>query len=313
MSSVASPILVGIDAGGTSMDIKSVDAASGMERSFLRPGVTVTRDGEAASAREVAEAIVEVAESAGEGRRFLVVIGMAGTDDTQVQIDLERRIISQLSSDPAKGESIPIDYLKILPDSQIALEAAFPGESGVIIIIGTGSIVLGRAEDGTQYRVGGWGYKIGDEGSGHAIGIAALQVVTDHLDGKPSVLGTRLLRFLGIESRSELIHKVYIDDWAVQGLAPEVMAAASEGVDDAANILVEQGTKLVSGLQRIETQSGGSIKKEVALIGGLAHYAVYRSILHEAMQRVAPGWNLTPDAPSPVEGALNVALSISKT
>ena len=51
-------------------------------------------------------------------------------------------------------------------DEEIALEGAFHGGPGILIIAGTGSNVLGRAVDGAMYQAGGWGPALGDEGSG---------------------------------------------------------------------------------------------------------------------------------------------------
>lgn len=41
---------------------------------------------------------------------------------------------------------------------------------GLVIVAGTGSIILGIKEDGEIYRVGGWGYNFSDLGSGYDIG-----------------------------------------------------------------------------------------------------------------------------------------------
>jgi glucosamine kinase len=55
-------------------------------------------------------------------------------------------------------------------DVEIALDAAFRGGTGILVIAGTGSNVVGRAEDGRMHRAGGWGPAVGDKGSGHWIG-----------------------------------------------------------------------------------------------------------------------------------------------
>ena len=70
--------------------------------------------------------------------------------------------------------STPID---VVGDMQIALEAAFDTGPGVIVIAGTGSIAYGRDLQGTTVRAGGWGFAIGDEGSAHWIGRAAVSAV----------------------------------------------------------------------------------------------------------------------------------------
>src|SRR5690606_18783722 len=65
----------------------------------------------------------------------------------------------------------------VVNDALVALEAGAPGQPGIVIISGTGSICYGRNADGMAARSGGWGYVLGDEGSGYWIGRAALRAV----------------------------------------------------------------------------------------------------------------------------------------
>ena len=65
----------------------------------------------------------------------------------------------------------------VVNDALVALEAGAPGQPGVVIISGTGSIAYGRNAAGEAARAGGWGYVLGDEGSGYWIGRAALRAV----------------------------------------------------------------------------------------------------------------------------------------
>lgn len=60
----------------------------------------------------------------------------------------------------------PKSVCRIMPDVDGAYYANFGKEPGVLVICGTGSIVLGKDEEGKKMRSGGWGYLLGDEGSG---------------------------------------------------------------------------------------------------------------------------------------------------
>jgi glucosamine kinase len=89
------------------------------------------------------------------------------------------------------GETVPLvtDWLResfgahvggallILGDVEIALDAAFPGEAGVLVLAGTGSNVVGRTPEGSLVSAGGWGPVLSDQGSGHMIGVDALRAV----------------------------------------------------------------------------------------------------------------------------------------
>ena len=65
--------------------------------------------------------------------------------------------------------------LRIAGDVEIALEAAFPGERGILVLSGTGSNVAGRGADGKIITAGGWAPMLADQGAGHWIGLEALR------------------------------------------------------------------------------------------------------------------------------------------
>ena len=94
------------------------------------------------------------------------------------------------------GESVPLvtDWLReafgtrvpapltLLGDVEIALDAAFPGQPGIIVIAGTGSNVAGRSHIGAITTAGGWGPALADQGSGHRIGSTALRAAFRAID-----------------------------------------------------------------------------------------------------------------------------------
>ena len=88
----------------------------------------------------------------------------------------------------------------VVNDALVALEAGAPGEPGVVIISGTGSIAYGRNAAGEAARSGGWGYVLGDEGSGYWIGRAALRAVLREADerGPKTALTPLLLEHFGV-------------------------------------------------------------------------------------------------------------------
>ena len=84
--------------------------------------------------------------------------------------------------------------VKIVNDAEILLAAGSPTGPKLAMVCGTGSIVYGRTTTGELIRAGGWGYLFGDEGSGYAIGVAALRAVMQAYDGRgPSTLLTGLV------------------------------------------------------------------------------------------------------------------------
>ncbi len=84
-------------------------------------------------------------------------------------------------------------------------------EQSITLVVGTGSIACGRNGDLLTARVGGWGYLLGDEGSGFAIGLAGLRAVCQaHDRGAPATnLHNAILKHFGLQTPTELVGLVY--------------------------------------------------------------------------------------------------------
>lgn len=131
----------------------------------------------------VAESISElVAQVLGAGPPVAVCCGAAGAD-----AEVERRVLESLLAAAVPG--IP---LEVVPDPALVLGAAGL-EEGVALIAGTGSIAYGAGR-GRTVRVGGWGPRLGDEGSGYwAVRDAVLAILRAHDEGAGLDAGQREL------------------------------------------------------------------------------------------------------------------------
>jgi glucosamine kinase len=195
-------------------------------------------------------------------------------------------------------------------DIEIALAAVFDTGPGIVVSAGTGSVAVGRDRAGKQRRIGGYGWQMGDEGSGYAIGRAALGAVSRAADGRSprTALSERVLAATRSESFDDLIR------WAagaspaeVASLAPHVLEVAAHGdtlaqgiCDYAARELTQLAVCLLPTMD-IQPPVG------VALTGGLlsSEGPLRRSVL----ARLREDANLSPietrvDA---VEGAVRLA------
>src|SRR5581483_5378036 len=120
---------------------------------------------------------------------------------------------------------------------------------GVALVAGTGSMAFARAPDGRTARAGGWGYLLGDEGSGYALALAALRAVVRDADGRgPATrLTSRLLAHFGAVLAQDLVRLVYgggVDRAALAAVAPYVLEAAAAGDEVAAEIMAGQAEEL---------------------------------------------------------------------
>ncbi|WP_051620616.1 N-acetylglucosamine kinase [Paenibacillus sp. UNC451MF] len=97
-------------------------------------------------------------------------------------------------------------------DAITALAAGTWGEAGIVLISGTGSIAYGYLPvTDTYVRVGGWGYLLGDEGSGYDIGRQALIAVMKEHDGRGAKtrLTEQLLEYWSLQDPNQIISYVY--------------------------------------------------------------------------------------------------------
>ena len=196
-------------------------------------------------------------------------------------------------------------------DARIALEGAFNSGPGVVIIAGTGSIVIGKNSRGDVLSVGGWGRTLGDEGSGYFIGREALIAVTLHYDkrGDSGKLREVFARQFKWESRDQIIAAIYQEKFEIASLAPVVIETAANNDIVSQRILQKAATLLVEQARVIVMQMGILRKVGLVLCGGLVdHETVYRNVLHMKILRLLPQVDVRPALHPPAHGAVLMAL-----
>ena len=72
---------------------------------------------------------------------------------------------------------LPAAQIALSSDVEIALVGALGQRLGIVVLAGTGSAAYGVNRAGDALLVGGWGYLLGDEGSGYWIGAEALRLL----------------------------------------------------------------------------------------------------------------------------------------
>ena len=129
-------------------------------------------------------------------------------------------------------------------DVELAFRVAC-GETGVMILAGTGSICFGKNIKGESLRVGGWPCGIfGDEGSGRYIDALAMRHFSRWMDGcrEDSWLLRNIQAKTGIRTRKELMDyavRLGAMETADPGLGAFVSTAAEEGDPFAEEILLD--------------------------------------------------------------------------
>lgn len=202
------------------------------------------------------------------------------------------------------------EYVEVVTDAALLLAAGTPAGWGLAVVAGTGSITWGRTADSREARAGGWGYLLGDEGSGYSVALHALRAVVQAADGVgPATALTGMLqdRLQVREVRDivPLVHGGTLDRPALAALAaPVIDLSATDTV--AATIIEEQAEALARTAVAAATRLGLEAPP-LALAGGLLVSSdVYRERVLGALRR-----SLRPDPVTlvrePAEGALRLA------
>src|SRR5215467_6327889 len=101
---------------------------------------------------------------------------------------------------------VPGAQIIIESDAFIASIGAIGIDPGILLIAGTGSIVIGRNKNRNMFRVGGWGPFFGDEGSGFWIGREAVRAALRSLDLQgPAEFAESVANHLGLKVISEVV------------------------------------------------------------------------------------------------------------
>jgi N-acetylglucosamine kinase-like BadF-type ATPase len=242
--------VLGIDAGGTKTVCLLADEHGTVLASARGGGANLQVQGEL----EVEKTLHDVMDRALAGRTRApdaACLGIAGVDrpgDRAVIHGIMRRI----------GFKMPT---RIVNDALIALVAGVGAAPGIVIVCGTGSICYGRDERNRAARAGGWGYIIGDEGSGYWIGRRALAAVARQEDGRGphTALSATTLAHLEVGSLAEIVHEIHVRDPSrhrVTGLAAGVHAAAEAGDAIALTILDDAARELLLSVRSVATRLG---------------------------------------------------------
>lgn len=244
------PYVLGIDGGGTKTTCVLVDETGKVWGRGQAGSANYQTVGAEAAYRAIEAAILQ----ATAGAPLTIVgmgLGLAGVgraeDLASVEVWLERLAYSPEL--PVRWDLQPQRTI-VRPDSEIALIGGIGTNVGIAAIAGTGAIVWGRNARGETKRVGGWGYLLGDEGSGYWIARQGLQVVMRALDGRSpqtSMTG-HLLGHLGLHRAEDLVEVVYRRGWGVMeiaALSQWVDRSAAEGDAVARQILNDAARELV--------------------------------------------------------------------
>lgn len=179
-------------------------------------------------------------------------------------------------------EALRQDFLAQLPDTlthtlvtdgHAQLLGASAGKPGICLAMGTGSVLHWLDEEGRSGMVGGWGFPVGDEGSGAWLGMRLVQLYLWHVDGQRQ--SGSLIEALAARLGSGVSE---IQQWSTQTqsgvlaqLAPLVFEHAADGDPLALSVMEEAVAHALAMLELAPPQL------TVHLVGGIGEQ------MHEAL------------------------------
>jgi glucosamine kinase len=288
--------VLGLDVGGTHSRARLVRDGSVVGEAN-GPSASLAAAGRGRAGAAVRALLGDLALGPGAGLDA-VCVGTAGTGAAESDAFFVE-LLSPLTTD---GRVVVVN------DARIVLAAGGLTE-GIACIAGTGSIAVGVAA-GREERSGGWGYLLGDEGSGYWVVREALRELALRQDTHAplGLLGTAVMGATHCPDFASLLQLWYDrpapDEWAA--LAPLVIDCGDPFAEDIAERAAQA---LAAGISAVHVQLGKPPGLAVLLAGGLLtqhHDIAARTVRSVRSLLPAPEVSVLRDPP--VAGAVRLAL-----
>lgn len=256
------------------------------------------------------EKALEEAGAAGIRKFACAAFAMAGVDTEKDEIT-----VGQMVGEVLKKMGLEADKIIIKNDGEMTLLGTLREKPGMLVLAGTGSIVVAGDGRGKTVRVGGWGHRLGDEGSAYYIGRKGLIAAFQGYDGRKDAekLLEKILSDLNLNDVSELKDWVYDRSRTVAdiaALAPTIIKLAEQGDGVCRDIVDGALEELISSVNTAYRKILQPEKRfTVILQGGIfQHSSFYRQKFIERLKSSYPDVGIQEPRYQPVVGALYLAL-----
>ncbi len=250
--------IIGVDGGGTKTEAIAYNL-EGEEISRGYSGYANVLINVAEAINNIVDAIMQCQKPL-EGECVYIYLGLAGIESGAHVDTLEKALTDNFQT-----------KCSIVNDARIAHAASLKGESGILVISGTGSICLGVKDNQTKVT-GGWGHLLGDEGSGYWIAIEAFKQITREEDSDIplSSLSLALLEKLHAKEPNDIKSFIYsASKGEIAAYVPVVAEYAKYGSQVAAQILKTAGEQLGETTVRLSRKLQFQPGVKIALKGSI--------------------------------------------
>lgn len=249
-----SPIFLGIDGGGSKCRARIRNAAGHLLAEAVGGSSNIYQNFDASLQTIVTTASEAAAKAGVTVGELHAGLGLAG-------------IVTSVGAERINKAGLPFASVIADNDAFAACTGAFAGSNGGIVIAGTGSIGLAIV-NGERHMVGGWGFQLGDHGSGAWLGHHAVRRAALAMDGllQPTGLIEEILRRVG-RTRHE------VSRWSETATPRDYAAFAPIVFETAARADVQGMTIVIEGAGAISKLGHALLARgsqRLCLLGGLS-------------------------------------------
>ncbi|RUY30382.1 N-acetylglucosamine kinase [Mesorhizobium sp. M7A.F.Ca.US.001.04.2.1] len=281
--------VLGIDGGGTSCRA-ALATADGTVIGRAKSGAANIRTDLTGARSNIVEAARQAFLVAGQDPELIprtpAILGLAGANVGTYRQQLEA--------------ILPFSISQVETDAEIALEGAVGAGDVAMAILGTGTAYMARRQ-GKSRAIGGWGFQVGDQGSGARIGRDLLEQTLLAYDGvrAGSPLTQSMLAVFRNNPEDVVEFTTNAKPGDFGGFAPKVFEHAEKG-DSVANWILD---KVVADVEASLGALDLADDAPLCLLGGLAPlYAPRLSARYRAL--------LKPPLDDALGGAVQMAVRL---
>lgn len=285
--------LLAIDAGQTGIKTR-LRRADGSTHDDVFPGVLTDRP----LVAQLTD-VVEKALQAADAVPSTITFGVSGLTDAAADAE-------QLLQHPALDG---VSRVVVTHDSVTSFLGVLGDQYGAVVAAGTGVVTLGVGPEHSA-RVDGWGYMMGDAGSGYWIGRAALDAVMRAFDGRgPATALTAVVqeRWPDLETAYRQLQASHDRVRTVASFAAPTALLADSGDEVAAEICSRAARELALAATTALRVTDAPADAAVGAVGGVFGSLLIRAAFQDAVRADRPEARFVAAIGSGIEGAVALA------
>jgi len=292
------PVLIGVDGGGTRSRLVAVRLDGTVLAKTESGGINYNAIGMNAARENLRDGVRRLIASLPGEKYEAISVGMSALDRPA-----DAALLKEFAGDCFDAERLLMDS-----DVYMALMGATLGEPGVMVVSGTGAMIVTQDASGNVVNAGGWGYRLDDPGSAYGVAIDALREAMMYLEdaGEQTNLGNAALSFFDASDSRALIGRLYDEDMPpsrIAQFAQAVLSCAAEGDRTAQRVIgrhVEMLADLTAPLLKKFPEGTG-----VNLYGGMfEHNPLVVELFREKLRALGRNTVMTSPSLPPELGAV---------